>query len=116
MEIALLPRTTMSFYFMFPAGSKTSFMILTQCCRFRVLLTCTVWRPLGWMTAFIQNFTGDDVKYKDHEYYFMKSKLKFSLWMDGDKSFLLYSSKINALPYFSKAFYLNHQKPFSFLL
>lgn len=52
----------MLFYFMFPAGHRTSFMILTQCCRFHVLLTCIMWRPLGWMTAFVQSFTGDNKK------------------------------------------------------
>lgn len=114
MAITLLPRTTMLFYFMFPVGSRTSFMILTQCCRFRVLLMCTVWRPLGWMTTFIQNFAGDDVKDKDHESYFMKSK--FSLSMHSDRIFLLYTSKINILHYFSKALNLSHKKPFSFLL
>lgn len=87
MAAPLPPRTTMLFYFIFPAGSRTSFMILTQCCRFPVLLTCTVWRPSGWMTAFGQSFTGDDMKYKDYGCYFMKSKLKFSLGMHSDRGF-----------------------------
>lgn len=64
MTITVPYRTTMLFYFMFPVGNRTSFMILTQCCRFLVLLTCTVWRLLGWMTAFVQNFTGDNIKDK----------------------------------------------------
>lgn len=57
------------------------------------------------MTAFIPNFTGEDKKKKDeeHEFYFMKSKLKLSLWICADRSLLLYSKKLNALRYFSKA-------------
>lgn len=66
------------------------------------------------MTAFVQNFTGDDVKDKDRESYFMK--LKLSLLMHNDRIFVLYTSKINILHYFSKALNLSHKKPFSFLL
>lgn len=51
-------------YFMFRVESRTSFMTLTLCCHFHVLLRCTAQRPLGWMTAFIQNFTGADKKIK----------------------------------------------------
>lgn len=87
----------MLFYFMLLV-SKTLFMILTQCCHFHVLLMCTVWRPLGWMTAFVQNFAGDGIKDKDCECYFVNKKLKFSLWKCSDgELFLLYSNKIIAL-------------------
>lgn len=63
-------------YFTFRVESRTSFMTLTLCCHFRVLLRCTAWRPLGPMTGFIQNFTGADNKNKDHGWYFLETSVE----------------------------------------